>query len=97
VWLFLTAILQFGNVDDTCWCNSTKLSLHSRAYIVINYPDPFLTGIKIAWAGGLVMSFLTAALFLIALNILPRRLAKEPNPSIDPNIPLQPMGPANSH
>ncbi|KAF8345426.1 hypothetical protein F5887DRAFT_180604 [Amanita rubescens] len=88
VWLFLTAILQFGNLDDTCWCNSSKLSLHSKAYTVIIYTDSFLAGIKIAWAGGLAMAFLTAALFLIALNVFPRRLAKEP----DPRILLQRMG-----
>ncbi len=65
VWLFLSAIFQFTNLDNTCWCNSNKLSLHSKAYTVITYTEPFLTGIKIAWAGGLVMAFFTAALFLI--------------------------------
>ena len=74
VWLFLTAIFQFSNLDDNCWCNSSKLSLHSKAYTVIMYTGPFLTNIKIAWAGGLVMAFLTAALFLVALNVLTRRL-----------------------
>jgi len=59
---------------------------------VITYTEPFLTGIKIAWAGGLVMAFLTAALFLIALNVLRKRPAKEPE-----SIPLQWMAPESSH
>lgn len=81
-WLFLTAIFQFSNLNDSCWCNSIKVTIHNRAYTVILYTDPLLTGVKIAWAGGLAMSVLTAALFLIALNVLPTRLAREPDPSI---------------
>ncbi len=90
VWLFLTAIFQFGNLDNTCWCNSSKLSLGSKAYTVITYTEPFLTGIKIAWAGGLVMAFFTAALFLIALNVLRKRPPKEPE-----SVPW--MAPENNH
>ncbi|KAF8345409.1 hypothetical protein F5887DRAFT_1192053 [Amanita rubescens] len=92
VWLFLSAIFQFTNLDDTCWCNTSKLSLHSKAYTVITYRDPLLASIKIAWAGGLTMAFLTAALFLVALNVLRKRPAKQPE-----SILLQPMGPESSH
>jgi hypothetical protein len=88
VWLFLTAIFQFSDLDNNCWCNSNKL-FYSKAYTVITYTDPLLTFIKIAWAGGLVMSFLTAALFLIVLNVLPTRLAKEPDPTV--TIPRSPQ------
>jgi len=92
VWLFLSAIFQFTNLDDTCWCNSSKLSLHSKAYTVITYTDPLLTSIKTAWAGGLAMTFFTAGLFLIALNVLRKRPAKKPE-----SIPLQWMGPEGGH
>ena len=88
VWLFLTAIFQFSNLYDNCWCNSSKLALGSKAYTVISYSDPVLNSIKLAWAGGMVMALFTAALFLIALNVLRKRPAKEPE-----SIPLQWMGP----
>ena len=90
VWLFLTAIFQFSNLDDNCWCNSNKLSFHSKAYTVITYTDPVLTSIKTAWAGGLAMSFLMAAVFLIVLNVWPTRLAKEADPTIPRPPPMRP-------
>ena len=71
--LFLAAIVQFSNVSNSCWCNSSKLGLHSKAYTVIAYTSDVLLNIKIAWAGGLMMSFLTAALFLLAINLLRKR------------------------
>ena len=70
VLLFLAAILQFSNVIDNCYCNSSKLGLHGGAYTIITYTTDFLYKIKIAWAGGLMMSFAMAALFLLAINLL---------------------------
>ena len=70
VLLFLAAILQFSNVIDNCYCNSSKLGLHSEAYTIITYTNEFLSSIKTAWAGGLIMSFTTATMFLLAINIL---------------------------
>ena len=71
--LFLTAILQFSNITDNCYCNSSKLGRHKNPYTVITFTSDFLHDIKIAWAGGLIMSLLTAALFLIAINLLRKR------------------------
>ena len=67
VLLILAALFQFSNLSDNCWCNSCKLSLHSKAYIVIIWSNDSK---KIPWAGGLMMSFLTACLFLFAINLL---------------------------
>jgi len=92
VWMFPTAILKYSNLYDTCWCKSNKFALGSRAYTVITYPDPVLNRIKLAWAAGLVLSFFTAALFLIALNVLRKRPAKEPD-----SIQLHWTEPENDH
>ena len=68
--LFLAAILQFSNVIDNCYCNSSRLGLRGGAYTVITYTEHFSHNIKIAWAGGLIMSSTMAALFLLAINLL---------------------------
>ena len=75
VLLFLAAVLQFSNLIDNCYCNSSKLGLRGAAYTVITYTSDFLYDIKIAWAGGLIMSLLTASLFLLAINLLRKRPA----------------------
>ena len=69
VLLFLAAILQFSNIIDNCYCNSSKLGRRSEAYTIITYTND-LYNIKMAWAGGLMMSFAMAALFLLAINLL---------------------------
>ena len=71
--LFLAAVLQFSNLIDSCWCNSSKLGLRGGAYTVITYTDNFLKGVKMAWAGGLIMSLLAATAFLLAINLLRKR------------------------
>ena len=73
--LFLAAVLQFSNLIDSCWCNSSKLGLRGGAYTVITYTNDFLYDIKMAWAGGLIMSLLAAAAFLLAINLLRKRPA----------------------
>lgn len=76
VLLFLAAVLQFSNLSDNCYCNSSKLGLHGRAYTVITYPNDFLYEIKMAWASGLIMSLLAVAPFLLAINLLRKRPAQ---------------------
>ena len=77
VLLILAAIFQFSNLNNNCWCSSSKLSRHSKAYIVIIYTGDVFHSMKIAWAWGLLMSFLTAALFLFAINLLRKRSTDE--------------------
>ena len=43
---------------------------------MITYTNDFLYDIKMAWAGGLIMSLLTAAAFLLAINLLRKRPAQ---------------------
>ncbi|KAK2465076.1 hypothetical protein APHAL10511_002884 [Amanita phalloides] len=76
VWLFMTAILQFSNIDNNCWCNSSVIGLRDKAYIVIEYSQDVSVGIKYHWFGGLVMSIAAAGIFLIAINLL----RKHPKP-----------------
>ncbi|KAF8621770.1 hypothetical protein AX15_007507 [Amanita polypyramis BW_CC] len=79
IWLFLSAVFQFSNLSNSCWCNSTVLTLgKNRGYTVIDYPETFAKDIKNAWVGGLVMSFLTAALFVLVINLL----KKHPEPQL---------------
>ena len=86
VLLFLAAVLQFSNLIDNCYCNSSKLGLRGAAYTVITFTSAFLHDIKIAWAGGLIMSLLTAALFILAINLLRKRPTQ---PSILPPDSLE--------
>ena len=67
--LFVTAIYQYSNLSNDCWCISGKLSLRQKAYVVVIFSNNSM-GI---WILGFVMSFLAAGLFLLAINLLRRR------------------------
>jgi hypothetical protein len=81
IWLFLTAIYQYSNLGHNCWCNSSKLGLHQKAYIIVIIPDDLASGEVTIWIGGLVMSFLAPGLFLLAINLLRKRPERLYEPS----------------
>ncbi|KAJ7447653.1 hypothetical protein FB451DRAFT_1290065 [Mycena latifolia] len=46
IWIVLTCTFQFTGVYDTCWCNSSRLYLGSRAYAAMISTE---TDIRIFW------------------------------------------------
>ena len=70
VWLFLQSLLQFGNIFDTCYCNGAVIGLGKHAYVMLQVTQDVVDAVKVAWAGGLILSSLTAILFVLALNLL---------------------------
>jgi len=81
IWLFLSAIYQYTNLGNNCWCSSTKLSLHEKAYVVVITPNGLAISGAFIWIGGLVMSILAAGLFLLAINLLRKRPERLYEPS----------------
>ncbi len=73
IWLFLSAIYQYSNFGRNCWCNSSKLGLHEKAYVMVIIPNDLVISGAFIWIGGLVMSILAAGLFLLAINLLRKR------------------------
>ncbi|KAF8621761.1 hypothetical protein AX15_007500 [Amanita polypyramis BW_CC] len=70
VCLFLTSLLQFANFFDTCYCNASVIGLGKNAYTVLQFTKDDASAVKLAWAGGLIMSSSTAILFTLAINLL---------------------------
>ncbi|KAK2465070.1 hypothetical protein APHAL10511_002878 [Amanita phalloides] len=73
LWLFTSSLLQFSNLYDTCYCNSCVLGQHASAYAVLAFTPADASTVKLAWAGGMMLSSITAISFILAINILWKR------------------------
>jgi hypothetical protein len=80
MWIVVLCLLQFGNVFDQCYCNSSVLSLGERAIAVFVPSDDEVAGVYRAWIGG---GFLGAGSTIICgvsvslLSVYSRRLQVE--------------------
>jgi hypothetical protein len=79
--LFLSALYQYTNLGNNCWCSSVKLSLHQKAYVLVITPNDLAVSEALIWVGSLVMSTLAAGLFLLAINLLRKRPERLYEPS----------------
>lgn len=70
IWIVLSSIFQFSNVFDRCWCNSSVIGLHRKAYTIIDYSHFDLTGTKAAWISGMALAAATAFTFIFSINSL---------------------------
>lgn len=70
IWIVLSSIFQFSNVFDRCWCNSSVIGLHRKAYTIIDYSHFDLTGTKAAWISGMALAAVTAFTFILSINSL---------------------------
>jgi hypothetical protein len=69
-WIIVSTLLQFSNVFDNCYCNSSVIGLGHKAYAVLHLTDEDLKLTKLCWAGGMIMSSVTALFFVCAINLL---------------------------
>ncbi|KAF9523983.1 hypothetical protein CPB83DRAFT_949095 [Crepidotus variabilis] len=67
--LVVICVLQFGNVFDRCYCNSSKLTLGDKAYMVIQFRQDDIDDMTQAWAGGVVLSGITTIVFYLLVNL----------------------------
>jgi len=80
-WLFLSALYQYTNLGNNCWCSSARLSLQQKAYVPVVTPNHLTFWGALIWVGSLAMSILAAGLFLLAINLLRKRPERLYEPS----------------
>ncbi|KAK2465062.1 hypothetical protein APHAL10511_002870 [Amanita phalloides] len=74
LWLFTSSLLQFSNLFDTCYCNASVLGRGSHsAYTVLAYTPADASAVKLAWAGGMILSSAVAISFILIINMLRKR------------------------
>jgi hypothetical protein len=71
IWLVASSLFQLSNTFDQCWCNSSVLSLHGKAYNVIDFStfDPS-TGLMAGWISGVAVAAASALIFMLYVNFL---------------------------
>ncbi|KZV66108.1 hypothetical protein PENSPDRAFT_637414 [Peniophora sp. CONT] len=73
VWILVVCIMQFSNIFNECWCNSSAIGLRDSAYIVITLLPDDIHAVRLNWGYALALSFGTAAAFVVfvALDVNP--------------------------
>jgi hypothetical protein len=70
-WIITVCFMQFGNLFDTCYCNSCVTSLGNRAYNVVLITA---SNVKVPWIGGVTLGCGCVVLFVCFVNILHNQL-----------------------
>jgi len=64
-WVLSSTVLQFGNVFNTCFCNSSVYGRSvERAYNVLMLNRADREQVQWVWIGGISMSLISAVLFV---------------------------------
>ena len=64
-------MLQFTNIYDNCYCNSSALGLGvDNAYVVVFRSDSQVHVITAAWLGALALGCCSSGLFMLVMSVL---------------------------
>jgi hypothetical protein len=77
VLIILTCVFQFGNFFDRCYCNGSVLSLHSKAFDVLQLVPQDISALRTAWVSGVSLAAASASIYFLAVGLL-----------INPTLPL---------
>jgi hypothetical protein len=80
-WVITTCILQYSDVYDTCFCNSSMITRGAAAYITIIETPAQAILAKHAWIGALFLVFTSASAFIILVALLVDTVKTEPSSS----------------
>ncbi|KAG1825592.1 uncharacterized protein BJ212DRAFT_1294999 [Suillus subaureus] len=78
-WVITTCILQYSDVYDTCFCNSSMISRGAAAYITIIETSAQAALAKNAWIGALFLVFISASAFVSTVGLLVDTIPAEPS------------------
>ncbi|KAG1845520.1 hypothetical protein DFJ58DRAFT_893770 [Suillus subalutaceus] len=78
-WVITTCILQYSDIYDTCFCNSSMLSRGAAAYITIFETSAQAALAKSAWFGALSLACGSALAFFVIVGLLVDTIPTEPS------------------
>lgn len=79
IWVFVTCILQYSDIYDTCFCNSSMISRGAAAYVTITETSAQAALASNAWIGALFLACISAITFVLLVGILIDTLSAEPS------------------
>ncbi|KDQ57904.1 hypothetical protein JAAARDRAFT_34715 [Jaapia argillacea MUCL 33604] len=69
IWLILACLFQFSNVFNRCWCDSSRIGLGGRAYVVLD-PTEILPTMENWWIAGVALASSCSFLFFAFVGML---------------------------
>ena len=70
VWVILACLFQFGNFFDRCYCNSSVLSLHAKAFDVLQLVSQDISALRTAWVSGVSLAAASAGIYFLVVGLL---------------------------
>jgi hypothetical protein len=80
-WVITTCILQYSDIYDTCFCNSSMITRGAAAYITMTETPAQAALAQHAWIGALVLVFTSALAFIVLVTLLVDTLKLKAEPS----------------
>ncbi|KAG2045202.1 hypothetical protein BDR03DRAFT_27880 [Suillus americanus] len=78
-WVITTCILQYSDIYNTCFCDSSMISRGAAAYVTI-FETPAQTALaKNAWIGALFLVFISVSAFFVLVGLLVDTIPAEPS------------------
>jgi hypothetical protein len=78
-WVITTCILQYSDIYDTCFCNSSMITRGAAAYVTVFETSAQATLAQRAWIGALFLVFISALAFIALVALLVDALTAEPS------------------
>lgn len=76
LFIVLVCIVQFSNLFDRCWCNSSWIQRREKAFNVLDNTSYDLKEMRDKWIPGLALAAVAAGLYLGLLNLITPRIRR---------------------